>query len=319
MATVSFRTTDVRPDQCFEVWRATFTSVFGAVDIERTDQAGFYGALTSRRRAGLAFNEISYRGQNLRRTRSCVASLREDYFTLTRPSHGPWPIDHNGRAITLQPGRLYLFNQSTPYRSFDINGYDTLNVVIPTARLRERVPHLPQVFESDLSSIASRARVVSAYLDTLLAAIDEWDDEEAGFLVERLLDLVGFLVTDQGRGLESGDSSVRLAHRQRIVRYIEDHLRHDDLGPESIAAANGISLSYLYRLIRPTGRTLGELVRDARLQRCHDTLADPRHAGRTVAEIAYYWGFNHPAHFSRVFRACYGFTPSEARRTAAPR
>ena len=314
MGSVSFRTTDVRPAESFEAWTSAFRSVFGAVDIERTDSGHFFGALTSRHRAGLAFNEISYRGQNLRRTRSCVAHLREEYFTLSRPSRGPWPIDHNGHAVVLHPGRLYLFNQSTPYRSFDIDGYDTRNVVIPTARLRQRVPTLPQLFEGDLAACASRARVVSDFLDTLLASIDEWNDEEATYLVERLLDLVAFLVSDHGRGLESDDSSVRLAHRQRILRYIEDHLRHADLCPEAIAHANGISVSYLYRLMRPAGRTIGELVLDARLQRCHDMLGDIRHRDKTVAEIAYAWGFNHAAHFSRSFRARYDCSPRDVRR-----
>lgn len=312
MGTISFRTTDVRPQDAFEAWTSTFRDVFGAVDIEPTG-APFYGALESRRRAGLAFNRLSYRGQNLKRTRACVARLDEEYFTLTRPSHGPWPIDHNGRAVTLRPGRLYLFDQSTPYRSHDVAGYDTLNVVIPTARLRARVPALPTLFEDNLDANPGRARVVSDYLDTMLIAIDDWSDGEADFLVERLIDLVGFLVSDQGRGLDSDDSSVRLAHRHRILRHIEENLSRDDLSAESISAAHGISVSYLYRLLRPTGRSVGEHILEARLRRCHDMLRDPRHAGRTVAEVAYAWGFNHPSHFSRAFRARYGMSPSEAR------
>jgi len=34
----------------------------------------------------------------------------------------------------------------------------------------------------------------------------------------------------------------------------------------------------------------------------------------TVSEIAFSWGFNSAAHFTRAFRAKYGMAPSEYRR-----
>jgi len=37
---------------------------------------------------------------------------------------------------------------------------------------------------------------------------------------------------------------------------------------------------------------------------------------RSVSEVAYSWGFNDPAHFSRTFRSRFGISPTQCRRQA---
>jgi len=57
----------------------------------------------------------------------------------------------------------------------------------------------------------------------------------------------------------------------------------------------------------------------ARLRRCREDLADPRHAHGTISEIAQRWGYRSPAHFTRTFAARFGLDPRdfrEAQRTA---
>ncbi|GAA2407886.1 hypothetical protein GCM10010420_40000 [Streptomyces glaucosporus] len=45
-------------------------------------------------------------------------------------------------------------------------------------------------------------------------------------------------------------------------------------------------------------------------------LSDPASAARPVYQVAAHWGMTDPAHASKVFRAAFGFTPSEHRRRA---
>ena len=47
-------------------------------------------------------------------------------------------------------------------------------------------------------------------------------------------------------------------------------------------------------------------------------LCDPALAARTISEIAFGWGFNDAAHFSRAFRARFGAAPRELRALAFP-
>ncbi|MFD7069096.1 helix-turn-helix domain-containing protein [Streptomyces sp. NPDC059913] len=47
--------------------------------------------------------------------------------------------------------------------------------------------------------------------------------------------------------------------------------------------------------------------------RCRADLTDPRLAGCSIQTIAARRGLAAPAHFSRLFRAAYGMTPSDYR------
>ena len=44
----------------------------------------------------------------------------------------------------------------------------------------------------------------------------------------------------------------------------------------------------------------------------------PQFVARSITDIALSWGYNSPAHFSRVFRKQFGATPSEWRARALP-
>lgn len=52
-----------------------------------------------------------------------------------------------------------------------------------------------------------------------------------------------------------------------------------------------------------------------RLKRAGVDLANPLLARRTIAAIAYDWGFSDPAHFSRAFKAAYKMSPRAFRQT----
>jgi AraC-like DNA-binding protein len=78
-----------------------------------------------------------------------------------------------------------------------------------------------------------------------------------------------------------------------------------------------ISVRQVHRLFAAEGLTFGSWVREQRLRRCRDDLADPRHCHHTVAEIAARWGFRSPAHFTRAFQSRYGITPADYRRRAS--
>ena len=66
-------------------------------------------------------------------------------------------------------------------------------------------------------------------------------------------------------------------------------------------------------LLAEEGTSLERFIVSRRLQRCHQTLSDPAQAHRTVSDIAYSYGFSDPSHFTRRFKAQFGFLPSEYR------
>jgi AraC-like DNA-binding protein len=94
--------------------------------------------------------------------------------------------------------------------------------------------------------------------------------------------------------------------RNRIAGYIEGRLSDPDLSPPGIAAAHLISVRRLHKLFEDQPLTVAALIRRRRLERCRAELTG---SGRTVTAVAARWGFSDPAHFSKLFKATYGYTP----------
>ena len=66
----------------------------------------------------------------------------------------------------------------------------------------------------------------------------------------------------------------------------------------------------------PTGNTVASWIKARRLKQCYDALADPHKPIRSIAELAYRWGFSDQAHFSRSFKTRYNMTPGQVRAQA---
>jgi AraC-like DNA-binding protein len=104
----------------------------------------------------------------------------------------------------------------------------------------------------------------------------------------------------------------------RIRRFIDSNLEDRALCPDLVARRHFISRSYLDKLFETEPEGVARYIRERRLERCREELADPRLTEQSILDIATRWGFVSAAHFSRVFRAAYGMTPREARRQSGP-
>lgn len=101
----------------------------------------------------------------------------------------------------------------------------------------------------------------------------------------------------------------------RVLDYADAHLGDADLTPKTLAAAHGMSVRSLHLLFEREGLRVAQWIRDRRLERCRETLAQPDWQGRII-DLALQWGFNDPSHFSRAFRQRYGRAPRQARHSA---
>jgi AraC-like DNA-binding protein len=92
---------------------------------------------------------------------------------------------------------------------------------------------------------------------------------------------------------------------------------HADLSIGAVASRRRLGVRYVQRLFEADGTTFAEFVQQERLRRAYRLLAGPRAADRSVAAVALEVGFNDPSYFGRVFRRCFGRSPSDVRAEAA--
>lgn len=103
------------------------------------------------------------------------------------------------------------------------------------------------------------------------------------------------------------------ALRGAIVRHIDAHLGDPDLDIATLCAAFALSRSSLYRLFaEPGDEGIARLIKRRRLARVRAIILANQDR-RPLAEIAADHGFRSAAHFSREFRAAYGYPPGELR------
>jgi len=101
------------------------------------------------------------------------------------------------------------------------------------------------------------------------------------------------------------------ASLERILDYIERNLKLE-LPAQALADQACMSLRSLYALFdRHLGTTPKQYVRQRKLQRLHECLADPSCSVRSVTELAMDYGFMHLGRFAESYRQQFAELPSE--------
>lgn len=98
-----------------------------------------------------------------------------------------------------------------------------------------------------------------------------------------------------------------------VKHFIRRNLDHPELGADMIARAVNVSRATLYRVCESMGG-VNPYIRQQRLRRVLDALANPALDVISITEIASFWGFDEPSSFHRLFRKTFGVTPGDARR-----
>jgi AraC-like DNA-binding protein len=132
-----------------------------------------------------------------------------------------------------------------------------------------------------------------------------------GSVQDQVLDLLHTLTT--GHGTSAGTARL-LAAKTHITEHLCDH----DLTAQSVARAVGVTARHLNRAFAAEGTTVARYVQARRLEAARADLTAPELAVYRVADIAARWGFASQAHFTRLFRARFGRTPSEVRAGRTP-
>ena len=100
---------------------------------------------------------------------------------------------------------------------------------------------------------------------------------------------------------------------EEIISYIEKHCQEPQLSARSLSEAVGLSEKYLYAFVKEnTGRTVGSLIEEARMERARELLL----ARYSVAEVAQAVGYELPNSFYKAFKRCTGVSPGVWRQQA---
>lgn len=220
-------------------------------------------------------------------------------------------------STVLEPGDVTLTNPSCATSMDTYSPSQSIGLSVPASVLRKYVPVPEQAIGVRFSGENGLSRIVSQML------VSMWQLAESGALASvgnklaiNMLEVFSVCCyLDKPEIYHSDNSHARLA---QIKQLIDDSLNNFDseVGIKELADKLGLSTRYIQMLFAKDNNTVSKYIRNRRLDACRRQLADPAWLSRSITEIAFNWGFNSSAYFSRVFREQYGVCPREFRAQA---
>lgn len=294
-----------------ECWQKVVSRSFVPLTVHTPAGGSFHARLDGRVSDGVLFSTVRASAHAVERTAAQVAAFPDAYVKLTLQLAGTGMLMQDDRTALLSPGDIVLYDTSRPYTLEFADELAAIVVMFPHRMIDADPATLRALTAVKIAGEEGFARAVSHFLAGLASALPTLDGPTGMRITHNTMDLIATMVGHELRGTEWGDPSAELLFR--IDTFINTHLHDPGLGPESIAAANYISTRSLHLLFQRRSTTVSQWVRERRIEHVRKDLIDPRRAADGVAAIAASWGFIDASHFSKVFRAHAGMSPTTYR------
>ncbi|MGX1549157.1 AraC family transcriptional regulator [Streptomyces adustus] len=235
-------------------------------------------------------------------------------YHVTLLLEGEAVVVHEGGETALRAGDFYCADDSRP-REIRTGPLRAVGIDVPQALLPLPQDEADRALGRRAESRDGTDALLVRFLTQLAQDPDGFrtsDGPRLGTVLSGLVAVLFARVARSGHAPPSRPEPGTLT--PRIARYVQQNLADPELSPRSIAAAHGISPSYLHRIFQSEQETVAALIRRQRLERARFDLADPAQDTTPVHVIAAHWGFVRATDFARAFRAAYGVTPTEYRR-----
>jgi AraC-like DNA-binding protein len=297
-------THDVPAAHRLEMWSDTVTSLQGALQYDYPVRERFQGTATCQRTG--RFQLVSWhitQPQTLRRTARHVRADDSELYRLVLPLGTPSAVRVGDHDDALAPAEAVLVGPDIPFEMALEQGSRGIVVSIDRHDVDARLARRSR-FHHRLSFGSGAGGVLASTLDALV--------RERGTLTASTFDAVCLQATALACLIALDEPPAAPDDLdERVRRFVREHAHDPDLSGDHIARHVGWSLRHVQAVLRDSGTTPSELIRDTRLDlaRAHLSAADRR----TIAAVAHASGFRTVDAFERSFRRRFRTTPSAYR------
>jgi AraC-like DNA-binding protein len=313
-AASSLSTTTVPQSERTAYWLDMICAMYVHLDCDGPDEQELFGDISFNRLGSLDLTQLRSNAQRIRRTEAKIRQGGEDCLLIQIQREGRCLVRQDGRQAVVSPGDFVLYDSSRPYElNFQDRHHDVFVMRLARAQFKVHISNLEELTAMTLSSQDAAGHLLLSMVETLRRDIAKLQPSSALGVSEAITSIVAAGL----RGLPGANvrklSNLHAYHLARIRAYVRDHLRDPELSVQSIALALQISSDHLSRVFRSEPIPLSRWIWKMRLDAIRRDLANPRLREQSVSDIAFSWGFNNAAHFSRSFRDEYQMTPREWR------
>jgi AraC-like DNA-binding protein len=309
-------TGSVEPAQRLAYWVDSICKVYVQLECDALARDGFHGEIRDHHLPGLGLSVVRSRAQHVMRTPLEISRATDDWFIVSIQTQGRGRVSQDGRDAQLAPGDFAIYDTTRPYVLHFDDDFEQIVLKLRGEQLRGAVRDTEKLTATTVSGQAGAGHLMIQMIRTLRDEVDTLQPASAAAVAASVVNILvaGLQSLPACRGVEP--SALAAYHVMRIRRLIDERLRDPALSVAGVAAALGMSVGHLHRLFRDEPMSPAQYLWHRRLEACGRDLLDPRRAKASVAEIAFGWGFNDAAHFSRAFRERYGCSPRQWRQRA---
>ncbi|QBS44394.1 helix-turn-helix domain-containing protein [Nocardia sp. CS682] len=316
--TTVWKSTDVPAAQRADAVREAVGSQVVRVDIDLPEDPREVQVDLSLSHAGpVQILTVNSMATTVTRSPRLAREENEPQLFLTLQGAGASAMTQHGREAKLSTGEFAVYTTSSPYTLAFDQGLDAHFFRFPLAELAMPESAIHEVSARVLGASNAVGQLTAGYLQRIAESTDLRSRAIADTLAQPTIDLVRAALFSSMADPRVGKESMQTTLELRLLEYLRTHLGDHSLTAAKIAAAHHISVRHLYTVLGRAEISLGEWLRTQRLEACRRELAHPNARHRTIASIAYQWGFADATHFSRAFRSAYGLTPSDWRKAKA--
>ena len=310
-----FTTDELAPDERAAAWCGWMSQLFQGLESDLYGAREFDGHLCSSQAGDVIMTKLEASRHRVMRRSQPPRTSDAGYVKIVAPWEGNAAVEQHGRQAWVRPGGWAIYDTTGSYEITNPERAQHLIVMLPRELLAERGLQIEPMMGRHVGGASGIARVA---LETMRHTYQELPcmtpdaARGAGSLIVEMVRLSLLELAGRGNGATQLE-----AFRDRIRNHIGQHLRDPELSIERIAQALKCSKRYLHKAFAEEDGTLTHYILRRRLQACMRDLKRPELRQRTITEIAFSWGFNSGAHFSRVFREHAGLSPSDFRAATA--
>jgi len=300
----------VAPAERADYWTESLKNVCGGFETFSSDWSKFKGKVELRNIGGFDVAGISVNADKIIRSRKQIAQGDNKYCFLIMQMQGRAVLSQRNNEAFLEPGDMALIDSGYP-SEFSYDGFmQQISLHIPRETLESCLPYRHIEEAKTISGVSGMGAIVRDFLASSYNEAAGIAEEDYPAVREALLNFL----TATLRGYEP-EAVLDQKRRQfsHIRKVIEQNLTDPCLSPTMVARLSGISLRHLHRLFKADGISFGEWVRRRRLSEARRQLANKHFSDHSIIQIAFHWGFNDAAHFSRTFKQEFGLSPRQYR------
>ncbi len=294
----------------FDFWRDETTKRHLHYDIERLDhRTPFNAELRGTVLGELFFSTSRLSGVRGQRSSRHVAADSLDHYVLGIPIDRSW-VQQDGQEQILSDRQMVLFDGARPLAYEHGDNCGGIILAIPRYYLETRL------VDADVKGLRVAplnhgiGLMVNSFFRTLPEVLATRQDAQVREeLAEQLTTLIALAFSASDDGLDRAKPSLAKLRFQAVREFIDANLQDTELSPERVAAALGISRSYLYKLFDLYHFRFQHYLRRHRLSLVAKELRNDSRLNRSITDIAMACGFKNMSHFSRCFAAQYGESP----------